>query len=388
MENNLKIQLWMVQACYASGDMGALVETVTTLAKKRSVVKQAITGMVQECMKLAAGISASSPAKFELIECIRAVTDGKIYVEVERARVTKALAEIREAEGRVKEAAELMQELQVETFGSMDRRERVDFILEQLRLLVAVEEWSKAQIVSRKIAPKALETEGFEDLRLRYYALMIQLSLHDRKYLEGARFHHLTSTTSKVPAEVAEHLKQAALLAVLAKHGNEQSPLVHSLKSDRALEESGPAYYQLLRLFLTRELIRWAKIDELFAAGLGASYVFASDAGLAALCTADLKDRVVEHNIRVVAGCYKRIALARLALLLDLSAPEAERYLCEQISGGMPGKIDRITGIVTFAKASAPEETLNQWAAKTDALLTLLVRTNHAISKEEMTARM
>lgn len=52
-----------------------------------------------------------------------------------RARVTRFLSEIREKEGNITVASDLLQELQVETFGSMERREKVDFVLEQMRLL-------------------------------------------------------------------------------------------------------------------------------------------------------------------------------------------------------------------------------------------------------------
>jgi 26S proteasome regulatory subunit N5 len=38
----------------------------------------------------------------------------------------------RENEGNIAEAAELMQEVQVETYGSMDKEEKVDYILEQV----------------------------------------------------------------------------------------------------------------------------------------------------------------------------------------------------------------------------------------------------------------
>ena len=49
----------------------------------------------------------------------------QIYVEVERARLTHILAQMKEKDGEVTEAANIMQELQVETYGSMERREKV-----------------------------------------------------------------------------------------------------------------------------------------------------------------------------------------------------------------------------------------------------------------------
>ncbi|CAF4568730.1 unnamed protein product, partial [Rotaria magnacalcarata] len=57
--------------------------------------------------------------------------------ENERARLTKKLADIYEGQGKTKEAAEILQELQVETYGTMDRREKLEFLLEQMRLCLA-----------------------------------------------------------------------------------------------------------------------------------------------------------------------------------------------------------------------------------------------------------
>lgn len=53
----------------------------------------------------------------------------QIYVEVERARLTHKLAQIKEEEGNITEAANIIQELQVETYGSMEKREKVCVIL-------------------------------------------------------------------------------------------------------------------------------------------------------------------------------------------------------------------------------------------------------------------
>lgn len=44
--------------------------------------------------------------------------------------------------------------MQVETFGSMDRREKVEMILEQMRLCLAIKDYVRTQIISKKISTK------------------------------------------------------------------------------------------------------------------------------------------------------------------------------------------------------------------------------------------
>ncbi len=57
-------------------------------------------------------------------QTLRAVTEGKIHVELERARLTRQLAKIRESEGKVAEAADLMAEVQVCIYTYEIARER------------------------------------------------------------------------------------------------------------------------------------------------------------------------------------------------------------------------------------------------------------------------
>ena len=77
------------------------------------------------------------------------------------------LSEIREKEGNLVLASELLQELQVETFGSMERREKVDFVLEQMRLLKVLEDWDKVAIVAKRINLKWLAEKDHEVPRVR-----------------------------------------------------------------------------------------------------------------------------------------------------------------------------------------------------------------------------
>lgn len=369
----------MIELCYEAKQIEVLVETMSGLAKKRSLVKQAVAAMIQRGLEYVLALPDDAQVKYVLIDAIREVTEGKIFVEVERARVTRLLAGIREGEGRIKEAAELMQELQVETFGSMEKRERIDFILEQFRLLLAVKEYSQAQIVSRKISLKAFEAAGFEDLKIKYFTLMIALCLQERKYLEATKFHFQIWEA----AGNAENLKQAALLAVLAQWDHEQSDWLNRIYTQRALEDNLAQYKAMLKLFLTKELIQSAQIDQVYTTLFRGTEVFAENEPVRMV---DLKDRVIEHNLRVISGSFRAVRLPRLAEILGLSLEATEACLCRLITERMLlAKIDRVAGTVTFGKAQpSPEDTLNSWASRTDALLSLLVRTNHTIAKEEL----
>ena len=125
-----RVLVAIVQICFEAKNWVALNEHVVLLSKRRSQLKQAVVKMVQECCTYV-DQTPDKETKIQLIDTLRQVTEGKIYVEVERARLTHKLAQIREEENNITEAANIIQELQVETYGSMDKREKVELILEQ-----------------------------------------------------------------------------------------------------------------------------------------------------------------------------------------------------------------------------------------------------------------
>ncbi|KJE98065.1 proteasome 26S non-ATPase subunit 12, variant [Capsaspora owczarzaki ATCC 30864] len=344
--------------------------------------------MVQEASTYVEQIS-DMEQKLSLIETLRTVTAGKIYVEIERARLTRTLAQIREAEGKIGEAAEVLQELQVETFGSMDRKEKVDFILEQMRLCLAKQDFIRTQIISKKISPKFFDNPDHQELRIRFNQLMIQVEQHDRDHMATSKLYrgiYATSAVQSDPAQWHAALQAAVLYLILAPFDNEQSDLLHRTQADKRLKQL-PQLESLLKLFTTAELINWVDLEATYGAELRNGDVFAAtEAG--AQRWEDLKKRVIEHNIRVISKYYTRIDAARLAELLNLSVLESEKRLSELVvAKTVWARIDRPSGIVTFKEVKDPAERLNQWSRNIDSLMHLVDKTTHLIVKEEMVHR-
>lgn len=127
-----RVLVAIVQICREAQNWAALNEHIILLTKRRSQLKQAVAKMVQECCTYV-DQAPDKETRIKLIDTLRQVTEGKIYVEVERARLTHKLAKIREEENNITEAADIIQELQVETYGSMEKKEKVELILEQMR---------------------------------------------------------------------------------------------------------------------------------------------------------------------------------------------------------------------------------------------------------------
>ena len=173
----------MVQMCYDANNWDVLNETITMLSKRRAQLKQVVGAMVRLATTFV-DEQKDEALKLQLIHTLRAVSEGKIFVEVERARLTKTLATITEAKGEIEEARKIMQDTQVETLGGMDKREKTEFILEQIRLCLAVGDHVRAYITARKIQTKVFKDVELDDLKIRYYGLITRYQRHMKNWME------------------------------------------------------------------------------------------------------------------------------------------------------------------------------------------------------------
>ena len=184
--------------------------------------------------------------------CYSKCTLNQIFLETPRARVTLKLTHYYEslagsaqdpAKSRehLQKATDLISELQVETYSSMERREKTEFILEQMRILIALAqvkdiedgvsekkgtmgggeaEWVKVRVASRKINESFLKEEanevrrgqraqaharrshgGMQDLKMKFYKMMIEYALKHDAYLDVAKYYHTVWETPSVKAD-------------------------------------------------------------------------------------------------------------------------------------------------------------------------------------------
>ena len=67
------------------------------------------------------------------------------------------------ADGKIDEGTKLIQEIQIETYGSLKNVEKVDFILYQMKLVLERQDYVRLQILSKKISKKAISEKGLEE---------------------------------------------------------------------------------------------------------------------------------------------------------------------------------------------------------------------------------
>jgi 26S proteasome regulatory subunit N5 len=313
----------------------------------------------------------------------------------------------------------------------MSRREKTEFLLEQVALCIENGDWTQAGILARKIStryfarkpkktpeelekirkekeerarlaadsavgePDEPENDDVTDLKLRYYEQQITLAKHEDKYLEACKHYRQVLDTEAVednPDQLKAALQRVIYFVLLAPYDNEQNDLLHRIAQDSRIQTSCPTEAQLLKLFTMPELMRWPNIESNFGSHLTSSDIFSAQENpkdpKSHTRWLDLRKRVIEHNVRVIAKYYTRITFPRLTSLLDLPASETEKYISDLVtSKTIYARIDRPAGVVSFERKREADEVLNEWSGNMKSLLGLLERIDHLITKEEMMAR-
>jgi 26S proteasome regulatory subunit N5 len=92
-----------VQYCKDAGDDEALVTTLQTLSTRRSQKQAAIKALVLKAMPyciedqfspMAVAGEIEKKARDKLVQALREISDGKIFLEAERARLTRCMSMI------------------------------------------------------------------------------------------------------------------------------------------------------------------------------------------------------------------------------------------------------------------------------------------------------
>jgi 26S proteasome regulatory subunit N5 len=140
-----------------------LRDFMAQLIKRRGQAKKAIIDMVQWVMSDAVlNKLPSREERYKMLDALKEASEGKMFLEREYSQVTRTTAEMLEADGKHDDATKLVQEIQIETYGSLQTVEKVDFILYQMKLVLGRRDFVRCQILSRKISKKHINEKGLE----------------------------------------------------------------------------------------------------------------------------------------------------------------------------------------------------------------------------------
>lgn len=393
LASSKRVVVKIVDTLVENDDWLYLRDLITLLTKKHGQLKSTIQTMIKAVIDQLDNLDDNKPKeldlKIKLIETIRTVTDKKIFVEVERAIVSKKLSEIYlDKYHDLDKATEILCELQVETYSLMSFETKIEYILEQIKLTLQKKDYDQAKILSRKILIRTLKNFEKADLyKSIYLRYLIEINVHEYDYISIVKNLLLLIEIPIVKEDKQAYKNDLASViyyVILAPFDNYQLDLIHKIKLNPVFSKNvEPKIYDLLEVFTTYELIHWSDIESKYSTEFSLSVIFQDSKNLE-----NLQKRCVEHNLRVISKYYQFIKLDRLAHLLQLSQKDLERYVSELVNNGMIfAKINRPQGIIKFDKQHNNKnfnDLLNEWCYDVDKLLEEVDSIGHLINKEEM----
>lgn len=379
----------IVGLCRSTEDWERLNAALQTINKRRNQSKNAIMGSVETAMSyIDTVVWPSKEVKVSFLTTLKDVCAGKMFLEAESARLHLSLSKILEADGNIPAACDMIQDVHVETFGSLSKKEKAEYILEQIRLNLLRKDFIRALIQSRKMNRKVIEDEEFEEVKVAFYRMMIEYYTQEKDAWEICQcYFKLYEVAEKQGAEeeAIDALQACVIFLVLSKFNNDQVDMMHRLKL--ITEKSNiPEYHNALTLFTTKEVIpRPFSNQGLLEAHESIGRGPTGGEESRAFFIKSFHSRIVEHNIRVISGYYTRIHVARLCGLIDVTQAELENFLSDMLaSGDINVKIDRPAGIINFGKVRPAEVVLSDWSSDIGKLLNMMESTCHLINRENM----
>jgi 26S proteasome regulatory subunit N5 len=291
-----------------------------------------------------------------------------------------------------REAVKIMEDVQVETYGSMEKREKMEFILYLMKMLLELNDYVKFMISSRKMSRKLLEDPDVQDLKIVYYSYMIRYYLHEGQHADAAEaYKQIFETLFKGKNEgekvldfgfkcsLAAALENYVLYLVLNTYSQGQQDQLNNLMTNYFLTiEKFPHLHKVIKNFLSKEVVT-TKVDDY---GLGRTELLTNQ--YAADNLKAFQKQLYQHNLRVVEKYYTRISLPRLAQLLGASKEVTENELCEMINKKLVyARIDRVKEVIDFRQKKNENEVLNDWNNDIWKLLDLVDSTCNLIKRDE-----
>ena len=396
LASSKRILIKIVEKLSDNDDWEYLNDLIPILSKKHGQMKTSIQLFIQEITKKLEKLQVNDEkqltTKMKVIETIRTVSDKKIFVEVERAVVSKELAEIYLNKFQnLDKAVEILCDLQVETYSMMKFDTKIEYILQQIELTLMKKDYDQAKILSRKIMMKTLKNfDRAEEFKATYLKFLIEISEYEHDYISLVR-----NSLSLIEIDLIKHhdqyksyLVSIIYYIILSPFDNLQKDLIEKIKNNNVFVKNVDGkIFKLLEIFTTNELIHWSSIESLYKSEFDNTSIFKGEEEN----YKNLQKRIVEHNLRIINKYYNFIKLDRLSYLLQLNNEELEKCVSELVNSGMiSAKINRPQGIIKFDKVGSKQNNesinslLNDWCYDVDKLLEEVDQIGHLINKEEM----
>ena len=303
------------------------------------------------------------------------------------------------------EAAKLIQDVQIEAFGSLESEYKIEYILFQMQVLLEKGDYIRTLIVSNKIKRNHLDDDGIELLKIRFFRLMILYYMHEKKYLETSKCYKTLYDFIKSIIGKLEDVEKKSLEIkpkvidnyIQAKKDNELQPLFENyvlflsicppeletknmlnellIKYKKDLDKNKTLLY-IVEKRLSDDII---VIDDVLFNKFKGFDIFQKNPDLIKL----FRKYWIQHDLSIFEKFFAKIHIQRISKMTQVPDDEIESEIADMvINNYLYARINRIEKIVNFRKETDHHDVLDNFNYDMSSLLKKIEETCHIINKE------
>ena len=404
-EKNRTLTKQILETLHNRNDFPNFLKLFEYLTQRRNQSRESIISMVKYCINDILPNLKNTKDSSELLNTIIRVTEGKIFVEYEYSQAIRKMTEIYLMDNNIEEAAKLIQDVQIEAFGSLESDYKIDYILFQMQVLIEKGDYIRTLIVSNKIKRNHLDDEGIELLKIRFFRLMILYYVHEKKYLEVSKcykilYDFVKSINDKLIEVEKDHKeikpkiidnyikvkKENDLVNLFENYVLYLSICPPELETKNMLNELILKYKKELDINknilyivekrLSDEIIL---IDDNLFSRYKDFEIFKKNADLLKL----FRKYWIQHDLSLFEKFFGKIHIERISQMTKVPNDEIENEIADMVVNNyIFARINRIEKIVNFRKKTDHHDVLDNFNYDMDNMLKKIEETCHLINKE------
>ena len=404
-EKNRTLTKQILETLHNRNDFPNFLKLFEYLTQRRNQSRESIISMVKYCINDILPNLKNTKDSSELLNTIIRVTEGKIFVEYEYSQAIRKMTEIYLMDNNIEEAAKLIQDVQIEAFGSLESDYKIEYILFQMQVLIEKGDYIRTLIVSNKIKRNHLDDEGIELLKIRFFRLMILYYVHEKKYLEASKcykilYDFVKSINDKLIEVEKDHKeikpkiidnyikvkKENDLVNLFENYVLYLSICPPELETKNMLNELILKYKKELDINknilyivekrLSDEIIL---IDDNLFSRYKDFEIFKKNADLLKL----FRKYWIQHDLSLFEKFFGKIHIERISQMTKVPNDEIENEIADMVVNNyIFARINRIEKIVNFRKKTDHHDVLDNFNYDMDNMLKKIEETCHLINKE------
>ena len=403
-EKNINICKKILEIIYSRNDFENFLKLFEYLTQRKNQSRESIIAMVKHCINEILPNLKNNKDSSDLLNTLIKVTEGKIFVEYEYSQAIRKMTQIHIMNNQINEAAKLIQDVQIEAFGSLESEYKIDYILFQMQVLLEKGDYVRTLIVSNKIKRNHLDDEGIELLKIRFFRLMILYYIHEQKYLEISKCYKILYDFVKlINDKLLDMQKREDIKPKLIENYTQ-------IKKENDLKNLFENYVLFLsicppeletRNMLNELLIKYKKeldkdshilfivekrlsdeiiiIDNNLFNRFKDYEIFKKNPELIKL----FRKYWIQHDLSLFEKFFAKVHIKRISEMTSVPDEEIENEIADMVVNNyIFARIDRIERIVNFRKKTDHHDVLDNFNYDMDNMLKKIEETCHLINKE------